>query len=192
MKKYLAPATQRGIANSAAVLREVADHAADLEISIGLEVVNRYETNILNTAAQALRFLDLVARPNVTVHLDSYHMNIEESGLGDPVDLCGDRLGYVHIGENHRGYLGSGSADLASLFRALDRIGYDGPVVFEAFSSAVVSPTLSNALGIWRELWSDGDDLGQHAAMVIRDLAVAARHANAQTRTEGRLALASS
>jgi D-psicose/D-tagatose/L-ribulose 3-epimerase len=82
---------------------------------------------------------------------------------------AGTNLGYVHIGESHRGYLGSGTVDFDSFFRALAVIGYDGPVVFESFSSAVVHPDLSNMLGIWRNLWTDGADLAAHANTFIRN-----------------------
>lgn len=70
---------------------------------------------------------------------------------------------YVHIGESHRGYLGSGSVDFPALFGALADSGYTGPITFESFSSAVVSKDLSNALCVWRNLWDDGADLAQHA-----------------------------
>ena len=59
---------------------------------------------------------------------------------------------YVHIGESHRGYLGTGSVDFQGLFRGLAAIGYAGPLTFESFSSAVVSPSLSNTLCVWRNL----------------------------------------
>jgi D-psicose/D-tagatose/L-ribulose 3-epimerase len=75
----------------------------------------------------------------------------------------------VHIGESHRGYLGSGTVDFGSFFRGLGRIGYDGPVVFESFSSAVVNANLSNTLGIWRNLWQDSADLAAHANTFIRN-----------------------
>jgi D-psicose/D-tagatose/L-ribulose 3-epimerase len=105
----------------------------------------------------------------VTVHLDTYHMNIEEPDMFSPVLACGDRLGYVHIGESHRGYLGSGSVDFDSFFRGLAHINYDGPVVFESFSSAVVHEDFSHMLGIWRNLWSDSEDLAAHANSFIRN-----------------------
>jgi D-psicose/D-tagatose/L-ribulose 3-epimerase len=169
MRKHMAPASATGRASSVAAIQSLADRASSLGIALSLEVVNRYETNLLNTGRQALEFLKEVDRPSVTVHLDTYHMNIEESDLFQPILDAGDRLGYFHIGESHRGYLGTGSVDFGSAFRALDRINYDGPIVFESFSSAVVSPTLSNTLGIWRNLWSDGDDLAAHANRFIRD-----------------------
>ena len=79
------------------------------------------------------------------------------------------------IGESHRGYLGSGSVDFDAFFKALGHISYDGPIVFESFSSAVVAPDLSRMLGIWRNLWDDGDDLGAHANRFIRDKVNAVR-----------------
>jgi D-psicose/D-tagatose/L-ribulose 3-epimerase len=169
MRKHMTPASASGRANSVAVLQALADRASSVGVALSLEVVNRYESNLINTGRQALEFLKEVDREGVSVHLDTYHMNIEESDLFQPILDTGDRLGYVHIGESHRGYLGTGSVDFGSAFRALDRINYSGPIVFESFSSAVVSPTLSNTLGIWRNLWSDGDDLAAHANRFIRD-----------------------
>ena len=169
MRKHLAPCTATGRANSAAAIGELGRKAEGLGVRIALEVVNRYESNILNTGRQALTYLEEVGTDWVKVHLDTYHMNIEESDLFQPFLDTGTQLGYVHIGESHRGYLGTGSVDFESTFRALARMGYDGPITFESFSSAVVSPTLSNTLGIWRNLWSDGDDLAAHANRFIRD-----------------------
>jgi D-psicose/D-tagatose/L-ribulose 3-epimerase len=168
LRKYMTPRTERGVDNGLAVLRRVADRAADGGITLGLEVVNRYETNVMNTAREALSYLDRLGRDNVVVHLDTYHMNIEESDFTSPVEICGDRLGYVHIGENHRGYLGSGTVAFGEFFRALDRAGYDGPVAFESFSSAVVAEDLSRMLGIWRDLWTDSRDLAEHALAFMR------------------------
>ncbi len=168
MKKYLEPVSAQGRASSAAAIRRLSVIAAELGIHLSLEVVNRYETNLLNTGLQALRFLDEIDSPNVSVHLDTYHMNIEETDMFSPVLDVADRLGYVHIGESHRGYLGTGTVDFAAFFRGLARINYSGPIVFESFSSAVVSAELSRTLGIWRNLWQDSDDLAAHANTFIR------------------------
>ncbi|MCU1571552.1 MAG: epimerase [Naasia sp.] len=169
MKKYMEPVTAQGRASSAAAIGRLGTRAADLGIALSLEVVNRYETNVMNTGREALKFLDEVDNPSVSIHLDSYHMNIEEADMTSPVLDVGDRLGYVHIGESHRGYLGSGTVDFGGFFRGLARIGYDGPIVFESFSSAVVDRDLSRMLGIWRNLWDDSDDLAAHANRFIRD-----------------------
>ncbi|WP_310964651.1 sugar phosphate isomerase/epimerase family protein [Nocardioides terrisoli] len=168
MRKYLEPATALGRQHSVDAVGRLAERAAGLGIRVGVEVVNRYESNLLNTSRQAVAYVEEAASDNLCVHLDTYHMNIEEPDLFTPVLTAGERLGYVHIGESHRGYLGSGTVDFDAFFRALAGIGYDGPVVFESFSSAVVHPDLSNTLGIWRNLWSDGDDLAAHANSYIR------------------------
>lgn len=166
--KYAVPLSGQGRANVVRVLQGLAASAAESGMTLGLEICNRYETNVINTAADALRLADDIGADNVSIHLDTYHMNIEEDDLVSPVRLVGDRLGYVHIGENHRGYLGSGHIDFAGFFDALAEVGYTGPITFESFSSAVVSPTLSSDLAIWRDLWSDGADLARHAHGFMR------------------------
>jgi len=161
--KYPGPASPENRANSISAVTRLADYAADKGININLEVVNRYETNIMNTGEEGLKFLESVNRPNAYLHLDTYHMNIEEDGMSAAVIEAGDALGYVHIGESHRGYLGSGNVDFNTFFDALKKIKYSGPITFESFSSVVVDPALSNALCIWRNLWQDSDDLASHA-----------------------------
>jgi D-psicose/D-tagatose/L-ribulose 3-epimerase len=168
MTKYSGPTTERARANSVAVIKELAQEAQGSGTTIGLEFVNRYESNLLNTAQQTLDYLDLVGEDNVVVHADVYHMNIEESDFRTPILACGERLGYVHVGESHRGYLGTGTINFPEFFGALKEVGYSGPITFESFSSAVVDPLLSNTLAIWRNLWSDSDDLAAKAHAFIR------------------------
>jgi D-psicose/D-tagatose/L-ribulose 3-epimerase len=166
--KYPGPASAENRANSISAVTRLADYAADKGININLEVVNRYETNIMNTGKEGLKFLEAVNRPNAYLHLDTYHMNIEEDGMSQAVLDAGDALGYVHIGESHRGYLGSGNVDFDTFFSALKKINYSGPITFESFSSVVVDPALSNALCIWRNLWEDSDDLASHALKYMK------------------------
>jgi D-psicose/D-tagatose/L-ribulose 3-epimerase len=165
--KYPAPLTEGGRRNVVTVLAQLAKEARGRGMTLGLEICNRYETNVVNTAYDALRLADDIGEDNVLIHLDTYHMNIEEDDFVRPVHEVGDRLGYVHIGENHRGYLGSGHLDFTSFFHALRDIRYTGPVTFESFSSAVVMRGLSNDLAIWRNLWTDGADLARHAHAYI-------------------------
>jgi D-psicose/D-tagatose/L-ribulose 3-epimerase len=166
--KYPGPASRENRANSVAAMQRLSDYAADKGINVNFEVVNRYETNIMNTGIEGLAFLDEVNRPNTFIHLDTYHMNIEEDGMEKSVIAAGDKLGFVHIGESHRGYLGSGNVDFDSFFKALKKINYQGPITFESFSSAVVDPALSNALCVWRNLWSDSDDLASTALSFMK------------------------
>ena len=146
-----------------AVIKELAQESARSGITITLEFVNRYESNLLNTVQQTLDYMDDVDEDNVVVHADVYHMNIEERGFRTPLLLAGDRLGYVHIGESNRGYLGQGTIDFEEVFGALADMNYQGPITFESFSSAVVDQHLSNTLAVWRNLWEDSMDLGTHA-----------------------------
>ncbi len=175
--KYAAPATEDGVARSVDVVRTVAEKAAGSGITLGMEVVNRYETNVLNTARQGVAFCRRVAMPNVKVHLDCYHMNIEEADVAGAIRETGDMLGYFHTGDSHRGYLGSGSIDFGRVFRALLASGYEGPITFESFSSAVVGQPLEGILGIWRNLWEDSRDLARHAKQFTDAHLKAAREA---------------
>ena len=179
-QKYAVPTTAEGIKRASEILAKVAEKAAAANITMGLEVVNRYESNVLNTASQAVEMCKMIGAPNVKVHLDVYHMNIEESDIGQAIVETGDHLGYFHTGDSHRGYMGSGSIDLAGVFRALVKADYRGPITFESFSSRVVGQPLEGILGIWRNLWEDGHDLASHALMYTRAQLKAAQEARKQ------------
>ena len=171
---------RRGVKRSVEVLQRVGETAAKSNITLGLEVVNRYESNVLNTASQAVEMCKRIGKPNVKVHLDVYHMNIEESDIASAIIDTGEHLGYFHTGDSHRGYMGSGSIDLAGVFRALVRSGYQGPITFESFSSRVVGQPLEGILGIWRNLWEDSRDLAAHALMYTKAQLKAAQEAQKQ------------
>lgn len=163
LAKYPAPLSDRSRGHVVDAMQHLATQAGSAGVPVNLEVVNRYETNVVNTAAAMLELIDETGAANLGVHLDTYHMNIEEDGFRNPVEQVGNRLGYVHIGESHRGYLGTGTIDFDAFFAAVRDSGYQGAITFESFSSAVVHPDLSNDLAVWRNLWSDGDDLARHA-----------------------------
>lgn len=179
-QKNNVPTTAAGVAMAVDVLAQVAETASKSGITLGLEVVNRYESNVLNTASQGVELCKRIGAPNVKVHLDVYHMNIEESDIVSAIVETGDYLGYFHTGDSHRGYMGSGTIDLAGVFRALVRSGYEGPITFESFSSRVVGQPLEGILGIWRNLWEDGHDLASHAVMYTRAQLKAAQEAQRQ------------
>lgn len=171
MAKYTAQPTTTGRASSVSVLRELAQEARAHGVVIGIEAVNRYESNLLNTIDQALGHIDAIGEDNVVVHVDTYHANIEEHDLPGAVRRAAraGRLGYVHVGESHRGHLGTGSIAWDPFFDALTEVGYAGPIVFESFSSAVVSARFAGALAIWRNLWDDSAELAAHAHAFICD-----------------------
>ncbi len=163
LRKYHAPPTKNAFQYSSDIIRDLCHKAKKMGIKIGLEPVNRYESNLINTASKALEFIELTECENLCVHLDSYHMNIEESNYRESILQCGRKLGYFHIGENHRGYLGKGHINFGEIFSAMKDINYQGPLTFESFSSSVVEPQLSNTLGVWRNLWDDSSNLAKKA-----------------------------
>ncbi len=161
--KYDRQPTPDGWKNSVEAIAETAEIASDAGVDIVLEVVNRFESNLLNTTAQGLKFLDETGRDDVRLHLDTFHMNIEEANPAAAIRLAGDKLGYFHIGESNRGYLGDGVIDFDRIFDALLEIEYQRDIVFESFSAAVVDESLTLACAIWRDTWTDNDPLAAHA-----------------------------
>jgi len=176
LDRHLAPPSEAGRWNAIRVLRRLAERAAKARVTLGLEPVNRYQSNLVNTAAQALDLIEQIDADNMVVHLDTHHMNLEEGDPGSAIERCAGRLGYVHAGESHRGYLGTGTVDFGAVFAALAKIGYGGPITVEAYSAARGDPARNAALSIWRELWSDADDLARHAHQFMAAECGAARH----------------
>jgi D-psicose/D-tagatose/L-ribulose 3-epimerase len=165
--KYNSLPTEQGWKNSVAAIAKTAEVAKSAGVDLVLEVVNRFETNLLNTTAQGLRFIDETGSDHVLLHLDTFHMNIEEANPAAAIRLAGDKLGYFHIGESNRGYLGDGVINFDLIFDALLDINYQRDIVFESFSSAVVDEGLSLACAIWRDTWTDNQPLAVHAKQFI-------------------------
>jgi D-psicose/D-tagatose/L-ribulose 3-epimerase len=151
---------------AAACLREVADMAADLGVTLGLEPVNRYESHLINTCAQARRLMELIDRNNVRIHLDTYHMNIEEKDFYEATKLAGKDLIHYHLCENDRGIPGTGLVDWDGIFRALGELRYEGYAALESF----VDCTDNMNTWVWRQLAPDGDTLVRQGVAFIQGL----------------------
>jgi D-psicose/D-tagatose/L-ribulose 3-epimerase len=104
--------------------KEAAKYAASRGIRLGLEPMNRYETSLVNTCRQMVDVIDEIGEPNVLVHLDTFHMNIEEQDLSAALLLAGERLGYVQLAESDRGVPGDGHLPWDSVFAGLRTLGY--------------------------------------------------------------------
>lgn len=166
--KYDRMPTRTGWMHSAQAIAQTAETARECGVQIVLEIVNRFESNLLNTTAQGLKFIADTGRDDVFLHLDTFHMNIEEASPAAAIRLAGDKLRYFHFNENYRGYLGTGTIDFPAIFAALVEIGFsDRDIVFESFSSAVVDEALSRVCGIWRDTWDDNGPLAAHAKRFI-------------------------
>jgi len=112
-------------------LRIVCKQAKEEGVKIFLEAINRYEANALNTARETLDFINAWEIPNSYVHLDTFHMNIEETDPIEAIRMCGKKLGYFHVSDNTRCYPGSGALDFGRYLSALDEIGYQGYISVE-------------------------------------------------------------
>lgn len=141
----------------ARVLKNVARYAAERGVSLGVEAVNRYETYLINLAEQADAMLDRVGEPNVFVHLDTYHMNIEEKGFYNPIVATGERMQYIHLSKSDRGTPGTANVHWDEVFRGLKAIDYDGYLVMESF--AAINEDLAGATALWRDVVGDPETL---------------------------------
>jgi D-psicose/D-tagatose/L-ribulose 3-epimerase len=112
-------------------VQRIATRAAELNLRLVMEVLNRYESHLLNTAAQALTFVADVGAANVGILLDAYHMNIEEEDPAEAILDAGKRLFLFHAADSNRQAVGRGHTDFLDLTRALRRVGYTGDVIIE-------------------------------------------------------------
>ena len=148
------PAVRERSINS---VREMADDAARFGIELEIEVVNRFEHFLINDAKEAVQYVKDVARPNVKVMLDCFHMNIEEDGMGDAIRYTGEYLGHFHIGECNRKVPGKGHMPWDELGQALRDIGYQGYVVMEPFVK--MGGGVGSDIKVWRDLSGDADEV---------------------------------
>jgi D-psicose/D-tagatose/L-ribulose 3-epimerase len=147
-------------------LREACAIAGEHGVRLALEPLNRFESDLVNTAAQARRMVDEIDHPAAAIALDGFHMNIEESDMEQAVRTCGDELVHLQVSESHRGTPGTGTTDWAGLRRGMVAVGYDGPVTLETFTTD--NPALAGAVCIWRELAESPEALAADGLAFLR------------------------
>jgi D-psicose/D-tagatose/L-ribulose 3-epimerase len=136
-------------------MRKLAPVAAEYGVTLGMEVLNRFEGYLLNTAAEGLAYVKAVGQENVKLMLDTFHMNIEEDNLIDAIRLAGPWLGHFHIGEpNRRPPRRESRLDWAGIGRALGETGYAGAVVMEPF--VLTGGQVGRNIKVWRDLSGGG------------------------------------
>jgi len=151
----------------AAALRHIGDWAQAAGIRFAVEILNRYETNLLNTAAEALELMRQVDHASVGVHLDSFHMSLEENRLDEAIRLVGSKLLHFHGSDSHRGTPGDALVRWDQVADGLAAIHYDGYVVIESFNYRSPLGPLAKA---WRPYASSPDDLAQRGLTFLRDM----------------------
>ena len=134
-------------------MRQVAQHAGDVGVKLGVEALNRFECYLLNCHADSARFVREVDHPACGMMYDTFHANIEEKCVTDAVNAGGDKLFHIHISENDRSTPGEGGVDWDTNFDAITSSGYDGWMVIEAFGLAL--PQIATATKIWRKMYND-------------------------------------
>lgn len=131
----------------------MADIAAENGITLCLEVLNRFEGYLLNTSAEGTAFVKEVEKDNVKVMLDTFHMNIEETSIGDAIRTAGSYLGHFHTGECNRLVPGKGRTPWREIHDALRDVQYDGAVVMEPFVQ--MGGKVGSDIKVWREMVPD-------------------------------------
>jgi D-psicose/D-tagatose/L-ribulose 3-epimerase len=150
-------------------LQGAARHAQPRGVTLCLEPLNRFETYFLNTLEDAARLVHDIGAPNVKIHFDTFHANIEERNSAAALRSVARELGHVHISENDRGIPGTGHNDWRGILQALQEIGYDGWLTIESFAQP--EPDLAAAAAIWRDLAPSGDELALRGLRFIKGLA---------------------
>lgn len=150
------------------VLSEVTDYASKQNITIAIEPINRYESYVFTSAAEVLDTIEKVDSTNLGLHLDTFHMNIEENNFYNPIIQAGNKLKHIHITESDRGMTGEGNVHWDDFFKALAQINYQGPLVLENFSSqitALVGPT-----SLWRPSKYTSEELAKGSLKFIQEM----------------------
>jgi len=147
------PPSEAELANVARAMEATAKYAKSLGLLFGIEPVNRYETHLLNTGWQAVDMIERIGADNMFIHLDTYHMNIEEKGAANGILDAREHLKYIHLSESDRGTPGEGTCDWDEIFGALAAIGFKGGLAMESFIN--MPPELAHGLSVWRPVAPD-------------------------------------
>ena len=142
------PPTQQEYDNVARTLEATAKYAKTLGLSVGMEPVNRYENHLINTGWQAKWMIEKIGAENMFIHLDTYHMNIEEKGAANGILDAREYLRYIHLSESDRGTPGEGTCDWDEIYATLAAVGFKGGLAMESFIN--MPPEIAYGLAIWR------------------------------------------
>lgn len=147
-------------------VHQMAQYAGQAGLVLAVESLNRFESYLLNTQADAARFTRDVDHPNCRILYDSFHSHIEEKNVREAILGCGELITNVHISENDRSTPGSGNVRWKENFDALHEIGYDGWMTIEAFGHELIE--VAAATKIWRKLYDSEEQLAQEGLAFVR------------------------
>lgn len=163
------PPTDAELDNVTRTLSAAAAYAKSLGLLFGIEPVNRYETHLLNTGWQAVDMIKRIGAENMFVHLDTYHMNIEEKGAAQAILDAQEHLRYIHLSESDRGTPGMGTVDWDEIFVALRAINFSGGLAMESFVN--MPPEIAFGLSVWRPVASGEAEVMEKGLPFLRNKA---------------------
>ena len=155
---------QRAVDN----LNKVCQMGAKNGLSIALEPLNRFESDLVNTAEDVMRLVNDINQSNARVLLDGFHMTIEEKNIREAINTVGEKLIHVQVSENHRGVPGTGLTPWNDLKLGLEDIGYTGAVVIESFTPEIKE--LAGAVCIWKTLANSQDEFALDGINFLKKL----------------------
>lgn len=163
------PPTEAEYTNVARALQAAAKHAKSLGLLLGIEPVNRYETHLINTGWQAVAMIERVGADNMFIHLDTYHMNIEEKGVANGILDAREHIRYIHLSESDRGTPGAGTCDWDEIYATLAAIGFKGGLAMESFIN--MPPEVAYGLSVWRPVAKDEAEVMGNGLPFLRNKA---------------------
>ena len=163
------PPTEAEYDNITRVLQHASKRAKSRGILLGIEPVNRYENHLVNTGWQAVQLIERVGADNIFVHLDTYHMNIEEKGAANGILAAREHLKYIHLSESDRGTPGYGTCDWNEIFAALAAIDFKGGLAMESFIN--MPPEFAYGLAVWRPVAESEEEVMSQGLPFLRNKA---------------------
>jgi len=151
---------------SAAAFAAVEDELEKHNVTLGLEAINRFETDLVNTSAEAVAMAKASGSKRVGVLLDTFHLNIEEKDIGTAITSAADNLVHFHVSDNDRGVPGSGHVPWDTVRDALQQIQYDSWIVAEMF--VIAGNPASKDLNIWRNIEPEATRAAEQALSFMR------------------------
>ncbi len=147
-------------------LKNLCNCAEEKGIKLAIEPLNRFETDFINTCEQGLALIEKVGNNSLYLHLDTFHMNIEEKHLGEAIKKAGSRLGLLHACGSDRGAPGMDHTDWTGIYKALQSINYKGQLVIESFTPEV--KVIAKAASIWRTIDGSGERIAKEGLKFLK------------------------
>jgi len=149
-------------------LQDLCFYASEREVRLAIEPLNRYETDFINTCEQALQMIKDVGSDSLFVHLDTFHMNLEEKDPALAIIKASGRLGLLHASGSDRGTPGGDQINWDRIFAALEKINYTGDIVIESFTPDV--KVIAKAASIWRQVEPSKESIAVEGLRFLRSL----------------------